>query len=87
MTGSALCNVLLFLTTTFVQILDRDPRWLSDGHVWRRKLVAALAVGGDRLLRFPMTVEARRVIRWRRLESRGFRRVTDGAVVVTLLCV
>ena len=54
-----------------MQILDRDPRWLSDVHVRSRKLVAAVAVGGNRLLRFPVAVETRRMVRRRRLEGRG----------------
>lgn len=47
--------------------------------------MTAVAVGGDGLLRFPVTVEARRVICWRGSESLCERRVTDRAVVVVLL--
>ena len=86
-TGRALGYVLLFLATSFMQILDRNPHWLSDWYVRRRKLVTAVAVGGDGLLRFPVAVETGRVISWRRLERCGPCRVADGAVVVALLCV
>lgn len=57
MTRRALGNVLFLLTTTFVHELDRDPRRISYRHVWRRELVAAVAVGSDWLLCFPVTVE------------------------------
>ena len=55
----ALGYVLLFLATSFMQILDRNPRWLSDWYVRRRKFVTAVAVCGDGLLRFPVAVETR----------------------------
>jgi hypothetical protein len=86
-TGGAFRNVLLLLTATFVQILDRDPRWFGVWYIRRRKLVTAVAISGNWLLRFPMTVETRRVISWRRLESRSLCRVANSAVVVALLCV
>ena len=59
MTRGALCDVLLLFTTTLVHELDRDPRRIGYRHIRRRKLVTAIAIDGDWLLRFPMTVETR----------------------------
>ena len=57
-TCCALGDVLLLLTTAIMQVFDRDSGWVGNGHIRSRKLVAAVAVDGNRLLRFPMTVEA-----------------------------
>src|SRR6185295_10702453 len=86
-TLGAFVNVLFLLTTTFVHELDRDPRRIGDWQVWRRELVTAVAVVGDRLLGLPMTVETGRMVRWGGFEGSGARRVADGTVVIALLCV
>ena len=54
------------------------------GRVRRRKLMTAVTVVRDGLLRFPVTVETRRMISRHSLECRGTLPVTDSAVVVVL---
>ena len=57
-TRCALGDVLLLLTTAIMQVFDRDSGWVGNGHIRSRKLVAAVAAHGNRLLRLPVTVEA-----------------------------
>ena len=78
-------NVLFPLTATIVNELARDPRRQIYRCVRRRrKLVTAITVARNRLQRFPVTIEARRMIGRNGLEHRGTLPVTDGAVVVVL---
>jgi hypothetical protein len=49
--------------------------------------MTSVAISSDGFLRFPVTIKAGRVICGRSFERCGFGRVTNGAVVVVLLCV
>ena len=51
--------------------LRRDARWLSQQVRIHREFVAAIAIRSNRLLRLPVTVETRSVIRWRSFERCG----------------
>ena len=87
MTSRALRDVLFLLAAAVVHELRRDPRRLGD-HVRRsRQLVTTVAVVRHRLLRFPVTVEARRMIFRHCFETFSACRMTDRAVVVVLRCV
>lgn len=77
-------DVLFLLATTVMYELRRDPFRRLLGRVGRRELVAAVAVVGNRLLRFPVTVETRAVTGGHRFEHLGALPVTDRAVVITL---
>ena len=82
MARRALRYVLLSVTAAFVNKLARDPRDLIFRRVRSCQLMTTVACVGDRLLGFPVTVETRCVLRRDGFESRGARRVADGAVVV-----
>ena len=84
MARGALGDVLFLLAATVVYELRRDACGLSGDERCRRKLVTAIAISGDWLLRFPVTIETRTMIGGRGFERRGARAVTDGAVVVIL---
>ena len=63
MASRTLRDVLLPLTTSFVNELRRDSLRRIGYHVRScRELVTSVAVRGHRLLRFPVTVETRCVI-------------------------
>lgn len=84
MTRRALGDVLLSLATAFMHVLHRDPHAGLVSFVRSRELVTTVTILGDRLLRFPMTVETRCMVRGTRTERSVARRVTDSAVVITL---
>src|SRR5688572_2442427 len=84
-TGRTFINMLLLLAAALVNKLDRDSCRIAGGGVRRRrKLMTAVTVVRNGLLRFPVTVEARRMFGRHCLEGRGTLPVTDSAVVVVL---
>ena len=66
-----LLDVILFLTAALVNEFGRDARRLSQQVRIRREFVAAIAIRSCWLLRLPVTVETRSVIRWRGFERCG----------------
>ena len=70
-TGRTFRDMLLLLTSAIVYELWRDSKRRFFRSVRRHELMTAVAVAGDWLLRFPVTVETRAVTRRRRLEHRG----------------
>ena len=67
----ALRHVLFLLTATFMNELRGDPHRLGRNERRVRELVTAVAARGDWILRLPVTVETRSVIRWRCFERRA----------------
>lgn len=85
MARRALRDVLFLFAAAVVYELRRDSRRIGRDVRRFRQLVTPVAVRSYWLLRFPVAVETRRMIRRRCLEGRGARRVTDRAIVVVLL--
>ena len=83
--GRTFRDMLFLLTPTIVYELWRDSKRRFFRSVRRRELMTAVAVAGDWLLRFPVTVETRTVTCRRRLEHRRARRVADSAAVDHIL--
>jgi len=77
-------DVLFLLTTAIVYKLRGDSFRRFLRCVRRREFVTAVAVIGHWLLRFPVTVETRRMIGRHSFERLGALAVTNRAVVVTL---